>query len=340
MAAGACRGECDPSKLDTAWSIEAGILNALWGHAWPRLVARYWRGEISLDAATTAVHLAGMVPALKVPGVTSKTFDDYMDELADYLGGANVIPIRVMGEGGFDFVLSDQGLDLFMPEKPLTRTDLVRYYMYRQTGRPSLGVPRYMSKGTAAIGLDRPTGPSQVQVDLKALDGLVAGTPCAMEIIHCLELHGVPAHALPEHVPLSLEAYQCLLEPTRCWQISGAVFRGILTELPRVVATAWMEDLSYSTSPPPTSYTKRFARSGNRGLRSIFEERLETSLPKKDRMHFQKYPSTNPQADVRITNRGMYFPAIPDIPSTSAMFDEMKVGRAGNPVFTDSRRTL
>ena len=42
--------------------------------------------------------------------------------------------------------------------------------------------------------------------------------------------------------------------------------------------------------------------------------------------------------DLMITDQGFYFPHLGKGPSRGAMFDEIAGGRAGNPVFTDSKR--
>jgi hypothetical protein len=68
-------------------------------------------------------------------------------------------------------------------------------------------------------------------------------------------------------------------------------------------------------------------------------ERIETSLPAGPRMIFDVDPAVT---DMEISNRGFRFPAVgaPGTagPSWSTILDEISAGRAGNPVFTDSRR--
>jgi len=169
-----------------------------------------------------------------------------------------------------------------------------------------------------------------------------------------------------DQVVLDLETYVCFVEECRCWQISGAVYRGIGAELPRIVATMWYEQLTGCTVDEHT-YTIRFP-DPDRGMRSIFEDRLETSLPRFGQMRFGLHPGTTtvnlggtsltvptlaatsiPASslnafwnadDVMITNAGLCVPPQPGAPSLDAMLDEIIAGTAGNPVFTDSRRTL
>jgi hypothetical protein len=61
-------------------------------------------------------------------------------------------------------------------------------------------------------------------------------------------------------------------------------------------------------------------------------------LPDVSSMAFDVNPVLNAQDDVMISNRGIVFPALPAAPALNDMFAAIAEGRAGNPVFTDSRR--
>jgi hypothetical protein len=261
--------------------------------------------------------------------------------------------LQVLGTRGFDFVLSDAGLDLFMPDKPKTEAELVRYYTFRRTGRRGIGIPQYMSTGSPAIATESPTGPGQMEVRYDLLLNLVSvppappaapgapedapEDPCA-DRLKCLNFHlfGTPEPPKPPHGPLrvsiSIDEFMCMLEGVRCWQLAGSVYRGIMTELPRVVATIWAERIAGATGDPK-SYHNRFPIETNDGLREIFCERLETALPDYGHMRFETYGGL----DVKITNEGLFFPALADsYPNLKVMLEAIRDGEAGNPVFTDS----
>jgi hypothetical protein len=149
----------------------------------------------------------------------------------------------------------------------------------------------------------------------------------------------------------------------RCWSLEGSVFRSILLLLPRVVAGIWYD--------PGGPDAVRYTGAGDKGLREIFRERLETMLPGVSRMDFRVAPSSLPiqfpgkvntdpvqskrpaapqqgdprrtdfwhKDDVMITAKGLYFPPLPKLPPTAAqIFDAIATGRAGNPVFTSTYR--
>jgi hypothetical protein len=314
------------------------------------------------------------------------------------------IPIRFMGDGGYDFLLSDQGLDVFVPERPGSPFELLRYYTFRRTGRRPIGTPLYLSDANLATSTESPTGPGQVKLppeivlravlsfDLDLQDSL-----CATQIDCAVRDMGVQlpdgfseesdrwysfmkygedfSTAYPDlqkllqtPVNTTLEKIHCLLQRFRCWQIEGSVYRGIMTEFPRLVAEIWLEEVMGVTAPGSSvlsdTYYHRMIQQPKRA-REVLEERLETMLPDEDRMEFEAtgpggQAPTMPSScaalwkseDIMITNQGIYFPEIPDLktafqadPQTNPdqtlnqILNEIASGRAGNPVFTDSVRT-
>lgn len=430
------------------WAVSAGMLNALWSDLFPRVAVAYWLkrsgpalvpppwmiggnerdlSDILAHAPGNAIHLA----ANEIAGTA--TFNARRLNVIAHFGSGGSIPVRVMGEGEFDFILSDQGLDLFVPGEPMDLRDMIRYYTFRGTGKRSVGIPNYIgqfgpgapvpavSKSTA-LTADSPTGPSQIDMSYQAVQariisvfvGNIAMKDCVEAVLHCLETKssqgahaqqdgnasvtrayydqaqsiaskllqretvtpqdldtfkaaeirlrerpspGGVDHTFVPHptrmVSMSAEEYACLMEPLRCWQLSGAVYRAILTELPRVVATVWLEQIDGVAGG--SSYTANFAQGGDGnpdvGIRKIFRERLETSLPLANSMYFRTYTPAQAAAlgwldnDVMVTNEGLHLPQIQALnlgnPATTkatwdGIYDEIMKGRAGNPVFTDS----
>lgn len=375
------------------WSVSASVLNILWGEVWPRLVALWWRNDSSpiptcpitfgilspanLDAAMLTLAqeeiawLNGLpstsapYPAPTLPGPWNATrFQRRLQQVRDHLNGPNPIPIRFIGEHGYDFVLSDAGLDLFSPKVPDEDWEWYRYYAFRRTGRAILGVPDYL-EATETFLMDAPTGAGQVLTTGAALGTEVApGSECTLGQVDCLAPEDVPAieETVPgapvdivfphrrlvsvwppasrppswkrsRHVRFRYDAYLAALSQLRCWQLEGAVYRAILEELPRVVAEMWMEESEFSPPLSSATYSYRF-RPGVGAAREIFEERVETSLPRPTRMVFE----VGGVGDVTISNRGMEFPPPPQHPDRTKVLNAIIQGRAGNPVFTDSKR--
>jgi hypothetical protein len=138
-------------------------------------------------------------------------------------------------------------------------------------------------------------------------------------------------------VRFSTSNYLAVTQEFRCWQIAGAVYGGILTELPRVVAEIWIERMTTAWAHPK-SYHQRFRFNPDEveDTADIFRERLETSLPGHDRMKFGV--AKGKLEDVTITNQGFLFPKVHKASKRLEMFQDMAAGKAGNPVFTNSRR--
>ncbi len=379
------------------WRIPATVLNALWSDCMPRLVARWWKPEpvLSLEAATawtsntgpSAAFLAQLADDIEnlpdapplVPGTTPK-LDIRRDMVVEYLrSAADPIPIRIIPNSGFDYVLSDWGLDMFLPWPPLDNADWIRYYTYRRTGRPAIGLPTYMA-GAGSADIDSPTGPSQAWIDPTLIVNMITSAVnngqtaqlCAVQaesfiqmtaappspadlqtMQNVLERRGArpgapPGLGFPLREPgipprtINADTVQCVLEPLRCWQVSGSVFRGIQTELPRVVATNWLEQLTSPVTPNASSYNSR--KDTPNGLRKIFMERLESLLHSMPPMAMAFQPQNTPANwdadDIMVTNQGFHFPRIPQVPPTAdAIMTQIVNGEAGNPVFTDSMRT-
>jgi len=391
-----CVQNCPPSSA--VWRVDASVLNALWSDCMPRLVAKHWLDGLDSIGQPTFGNTPGdpsmvtfldkLADDIDALPVSSPKFAERQKLVVNYLRTSTNtrIPIRIVQGAGFDYVLSDWGLDIFTPPEPASETDLYLYYTYRNTGNPAIGIPFYMADAVAGGDIDAPTGPSQSLIDPNVIINIISAAAasdaisgdCAQMAIRCLresagvpdpndlriggsvayDPHGTaargerpePARRRNPAPAVSTEIVKCVLEPLRCWQITGSVFRGIQVQLPRIVATKWLEQ----SSPPvaPQCYALRIHQPG--GLREVLMERLETTLPGSNRMQLEMRPSPiigGPMpAEIRVTNRGLLFPYAPDLnqlpdptqpPSVNrrrAILEGIMAGSAGNPVFTDSMR--
>jgi hypothetical protein len=255
--------------------------------------------------------------------VRFKAVDAYLSDLAP-----GRIPITWPAPGGYDFLLSDKGLEMFVPERPKDARDLLRYYTFRATGRRAIGTPKYLEQAISATSTDTATGPGEIvfppEVLLEIVRGGVAGPtdPACEALLRCVEIRtGLPFSSAwslhwtelrnwgdelisslphlrkPDYdrrkpgrggLPLTLEEYRCLVSGFRCWQMEGATYRGIMTEFPRVAALVWMEEID--GIPPTGSYRNRIDQPSR--AREVFMERLETMIA--EDMKFEPCDSTTP----------------------------------------------
>lgn len=387
------------------WAIPGGVLNSLWGDMLPRLVALRWYVEVGganpppppgppnwddLAPGLPAPDLGELIDSL--PNGTAE-FNARRATVSSYLKASScTIPIffHELDEGGFDFLLSEHGMEVFLPERADDGLDLIRFYTYRRTGRRALGVPDYLVDGTAGIATEAATGPGQILVDPSVLADILDDDPaCLNEVLQCFKqfpvvevdpevtpssVRGHHADDAGEAVPAKLQkgqegqsvagsadrangrtasrtmsssAYSGVMEGARCWQVSGAVYRGISVELPRVVAICWLEQGSCKKPAPAVFYYQMFSDPTDQGLREIFRERLETALPDDEHMVFRTHPSSPPETcgtewdpdDLMVTNLGFYVPKLPNAPAEADIYQKIGSGEAGNPVFTDSMRS-
>jgi len=383
------------------------VLQVIWGDLFPRFAAFKWLngsyptpfgvGLISPADLTTSIN-SYMASSHGGDGTQAGSpFQKRVDMVLKYLAPpteCDVMPMRYLGEGGFDFILSDAGLDLFAPKAPKSDTELLRYYEFRETGKSTIGLPGYLDGSDAlAFDVQSPVGPSQVWTSHLDIPINASGT-CVLKNLDCLSVvevdpdeacgptavtegitdvsagitdvgedSTVPAGEGPRNLVevrrggdadavdpslkfrygFTLQSFTATAAKVRCWQLEGSVYRGILEQLPRVVATVWRERLhatTYRCSVDPDSYSARWGNPDT--MRDIFRERLETSLPRPAKMIF-KVGAAPPDVeradpDVMITNRGITFPNITAPPSLTDMFKAISTGAAGNPVFTDTRR--
>lgn len=409
-----------PSAL--TWSMPAGILNALWSDFFPRLIGVTWHDDLVatlppvdlltegaapfIDAAAAGapptlrrgVAADGMLELLvwlkermdrnEAPGKDASTaLKQRLDRVIGFFEAhksatGSPFPLFVAGAGGYDFLLSEWGIEFFVPDSPQKADDLLRYYAFRQTGRPSLGIPTYLDNAVSLVSIDAPTGPSQIEVDPTVVVVALRLAWSDAEAARLMTRWGItrarwetiqeamkvwrgdPARVVPgtdrlfprgrgpRPTGLAFDEYACALGSLRSWKVEGSVYRGIAVELPRIVANAWLERPD-RIQPPPSmtlplpgnSYRQRFADPGDDGLRGLFRERLETMLPTADRMVCRTgAPAACPgdplwnADDVMITNQGFYFPVLSPEPNLRNMLAQIAQGRAGNPVFTDSKR--
>lgn len=373
--------------LPSNWAIPAGILNALWSDVFPRLVAKAWLAEDGEDWLWPGMSENELVDSLwrlrtelgGRMGVSTTTWQDLrLQALATPLGWRNIpqgtalkdrvqaiaeyferdsaVRFQISGTGGYDFLLSEWGVEFFFPAKPKSAADLLRYFAFRNTGRPAIGLPGYMESGMAAVSVDAPTGPSQVVVSPELMSTRVLIESQAIgEGLNRAQLrerlrsgiaqrHSATRQAAPRRE--SITAYVC---SGHTWQMEGTVYRGIMVELPRVIAIGWMEG-EEKTYDAPHSYAQRIWLDRKAEFRTIFEERLETMIPAGMKFEFQPAQAAGvldavwDSSDMMITHEGFFFPEPPSaIADTSEkklekMITAIAEGRAGNPVFTDSKR--
>lgn len=387
-----CAKDCHPDEVQKKWEITAGILGQIWGEILPRMVAYAWEQGDDLRAAVNSLAdfqtYMNNLPHVFNPAISpppTRAFEEAWDAVDTYINNATAagtaVPVDIPGDGGFDFVFSDCGLEMFVPRKPRDIEELLRFYTFREAGRPVLGFPRYDVPGPREI--TSPTGPSQVRMRFSSVVQNLCfsevGPDCWADVMNCLALHlEMPSlfeashferlahtHGKPgqeeefirileeleienTEVQLSMEAYTCALEPLRCWQLSGAVFRGIMVTLPRIIAEIWHER---ALRPPPWNGQLNTGNAGPLWVefrdqpRSIFRKRLETSIPDSNRMEFRSYDPANPPGEVKITNKGICLPRPQTMPPTEAaamnsIYGEISNGKAGNPVFTDSKTSI
>lgn len=358
----ACGKTCPAAEF--TWAIPAGLLNFLWSDVFPRLVARSWLPGPPAGAAYVGMDTPGLLDALKqlrlrVSGSASVEYLHDLQALIALFSAPACPPFRLMGEGGYDFVLSDWGVEFYMPEKPKTAADLLRYYTFRRTGRPAIGLPLYLQNRLSAVATDSPTGPGQPAALEALILGQLSGVDTSCEEYICLvnRLNRLATVVGHDKVIVGLDSILCALGPFRCWQLEGSVYRGMMTEIPRIIATAWIEIQDGTTGKEAAYHPRVFdavLAPRTDGLRSLFKERLETTVPNRSRMLFELQPAAPPPGipwskdDVVITNCGFFFPG-PEQPakdpatgapaSLRRLIQEIEAGRAGNPVFTDSKRT-
>lgn len=371
------------------WRVPASVLQVLWGDIFPRFVAYRWVHDsfpapiggpnpvVTPDMLIQAIH--NYIHGLVVDGDATASckslgggnwdcdlsvceltaFEERAKLVIEHLetGSASTkIPIKFTTSEGFDFLLTDAGIELFSPKPPRDSAELLRYYEYRLPGKGTIGIPGYLDDADAlAFDVQSPVSPSQIFIDFPTYAGLGGGPSwgngCVLEDQEdCLDFEvfgdedrqaftDFEGADLPEEPgwigpvrKITYASYLAAVTKAQCWWLEGSVYRGILEQLPRIVATAWREQvLSCGSS---SSYTAMLALPD--GLREIFNQRLESTLPPATRMVFALDAAIE---DVMVTNRGLLVPD-PGTPPVNldAMLTAIANGRAGNPVFTDSRR--
>lgn len=374
---------CCAKELATRrWSISSDLLKILWQDVYPRIVSRCWERPKELrtkDGTRTPPRFCGdaaefiraYADDLWYTDVGTKTFRKQLRKLRRYLKGRDdqcptPIPIFGLPGDGFDFVISDDGLDLLLPPDPWRRrrythpeVEIYRLYTYRKTAERAIKVP-------GVTGAQRETAiPNAVTTDtLESLIHLHAGhvresadklsrvkrgdEEGERERVWCDALErgagepeddcddeGEATHGCDSHMDLG--SYCHHLGEARCWQVTGRVYRAILHDLPRLVAWIWLEqEVERAGAGNVLSYEDRWSDPGNDGLRSIFSERLEILLPDEACMMFEP---DFPTSEVLLTNQGLFFPPLPKRPNRAQLLESWKSGTGGIPVFTDSSRT-
>ncbi|MCG6989159.1 MAG: hypothetical protein LJF06_13400 [Gemmatimonadetes bacterium] len=234
--------------------------------------------------------------------------------------------LRVIRAHGYDFVLSSNGLDIFIPENPFEdggsgngaesgRAKVLQMYKFRETGKPPIGLP-----------------------------GVPASFPQSGDDI----LIPIPQLSTPTGAYQVNEDWMKGMANDVAWWISGTAYRGMMAALPRIIACMWYEEvvwpnepLKVKGKPNPNTTRGRF----DTELKELLEERMETVLPADMAIEVVAPSAVDPDAlglpgwkprDIMIAKEGIWIPRPDEAPGASALLDAIEKGSAGNPVFTDS----
>ena len=160
---------------------------------------------------------------------------------------------------------------------------------------------------------------------------------------------------------ISFGCYTQALTNTRCWFLSGSVFRRIANEMPRLKARLWID----ATLAAQFDRLNRYESNMLNGCRALFRESLEISLPTQENMFFRGLKIERDSKDKRlrdakmneykveplpqgivangyrkneiyIHDSGLLLPAVGEGPEKEEIYNAWKAGAAANPVFTDS----
>lgn len=227
------------------------------------------------------------------------------------------MPVRIIRAEAYDFVLSSDGLDIFIPDDPFKdgngepdlaggRTQVVNLYRFRETGRRPIALP---------------------------------GVPMTFKAANSHVLIPIPQLTTPTGSYQIHEGWTRGKANDVKWWIAGSTYRGIMASLPRIIACKWYDELVGKNYGPDASVRPTVDRFGSE-LRKLLEERIETKLPALMQIQVasgrEKHPAGWHAWDVMITDQGFRFPDPGTAPTPDEILEAIEKGRAGNPVFTDS----
>jgi len=266
------------------------------------------------------------------------------------------VPVRFFRANDvFDFIIGNTGLDLFHPASPFDAgvqggdekdrmANVFRAFTYRETGQRPVTLPMAgkwesgFPRERSSVHLSIPGGPSNIELE----DG--AALMWWIDKGFDVDAQPVIGEWLEdvENPDVDVDAFVTWLRPDRQWQIKGSIYREIMAQLPRVIATIWTESVTGATSGLDEAYVDN----SDTGARQVFERRGEIGLPRESKMVFRGLDKRVGWAwadlDVKecnsdgfLSEKGILLPAHGDPPEEDALLTAWINGTAGNPVFTD-----
>ena len=453
-----CNYALDTIDLNRRWTISESLLSLFWDDAFVRIVTLDWmyqlyQGGVVSDSVTahlqagrafpnrqnaynnydeSLAYLQDMLSILLQDSFLSGEFrTQVIQPLCDYFGELDIdhpnpIPIRFLEGRGFDYILSNEGIDVILPWLPEYACNtseflqrMMSLYAIRETGSYAILVPpndyesfsdfeggglgraevdavrinpnrtvrnvsadnnieeiRFSAARIAYAILTSPAifVPGGVTIGHALLPSFYNGDDYIGSILEAGSLDiGMIGDELEASIgefpdrnwlaylansPLRLCTFVWIHDVTRCWQLSGSVFRRIAHEVPRLMARMWRDYIRVSRLVDATldaaivaflnsqeailrHYERQYVDDGNLGCRNLFQERLEMTLPPSGRMVFcgTQAGAQPPRREIVISNYGIQLPTITSPPDRLTMMRAWKNGAAANPVFTDSSKT-
>ena len=251
----------------------------------------------------------------------------------------NDIPISFLPRVGYDFLLSDMGLELGLPPKPddLGLDVIFQLYYDRKMAKTSTIIPGTASRLFQHLinnkGLSRAEAATAAVRAFSVPENPTTGRPTRIRLAKGARRRDFPSQIEEELKKRSrtLRQFKGLVSPSRKWALGADIYSKFMQRLPRFVAQIWRDEL---LTEKPCALRKKYEGDSKDVLN--FFGLLEECWPPGE-LTFECDEGTYEITIIQMQDGSgvVKFPPVPNRPVNSdGLLEEWRSGLAVNPIFT------
>jgi hypothetical protein len=324
-----------PSNAARKWQLRTKHLHFFWLLVYPRIVGRIWQYDISEDALRSdfKAYLLNEID-LFIAACDKKETKAILEDIRAVFSR---LEIGLLPGSSYDFVLSEEGIDLPFVNKP-DREAIFRNYRDRSVTPPQMNLPK-IDDDLSALDIDRIPAPAPPPAQFPRRVTQTIGAPIGSN----------------GNGDGTIESFMYDKQRTRHyasgrrWQVQGSLLASLIRATDRIIAEQWYEEIrrtDEATTDDRDQVRDRVRRDFKENARAIIGDYLELTFRGRLLEAFEiqvvleeEYPDEDAASGYSYLSQKGLTICFPKAPELSEIIEDMALGKAGNPMYSNTHST-